>query len=87
MILWENEYFLTSNLSTLLCHQWKYPIVINTTVFDLISEHALISGPPPPLFFEILKKKIFFFFLRDPVIIISGPSHATIFGSSALHPG
>ena len=28
-----------------------------TTVFDLISEHALISGPPP--FFLKLKKKIF----------------------------
>ena len=61
--------------------------VLLLTVFDLISEHALISGPP--LFFEIKKKKkkIFFFFFRDPVIIISGPSHATIFGSSVLHPG
>ena len=63
----------------------------NITVFDLISEHALISGHP---FFLKLKKKkslIFFFlnffFLRDPLIIISGPSHATIFGSSVLHPG
>ena len=59
------------------------------TVFDLISEHALISEPPP--FFKLKKKKknffFFFFFFRDPVIIISGPSHATIFGSSVLHPG
>ena len=55
------------------------------TVFDLISEHALISEPP--LFFLNKKKKnllFFFFFFRDPVIIISGPSHATIFGSSVL---
>ena len=29
----------------------------------------------------------FFFFFLDPVIIISGPSHATFFGSSVLHPG
>ena len=61
------------------------------TVFDLISEHALISGPPPP-FLKLKKKNLlifffFFFFFRDPVIIISGPSHATIFGSSVLHPG
>ena len=62
-----------------------------STVFDLISEHALISEPPP--FFlkfkkkNLLKKKIQIFFWRDPVIIISGPSHATIFGSSLLHPG
>ena len=60
------------------------------TVFDLISEHALISGHPP--FFEIKKKILIFFFFnfffwRDPLIIISGPSHATIFGSSVLHPG
>ena len=52
------------------------------TVFDLISEHALITEHPP-FFFSFLN---FFFFFRDPVIIISGPSHATIFGSSVLHP-
>ena len=55
------------------------------TVFDLISE-------PPPLFFNLKKKKnvIFcfkYFFFRGPVIIISGPSHVTIFGSTVFHPG
>ena len=35
-------------------------------------------------FFNFKKKKKKF---GDPVIIISGPSHATIFGSSVLHPG
>ena len=34
--------------------------LIRTTVFDLISEHALISGPPP--FFEEKKKSLIFFF-------------------------
>ena len=73
-----------------LCRRRFFSQRVIDTVFDLISEHALISGPP------FLKKKknlfIFFyffksFFWRDPVIIISGPSHATIFGSRVLHPG
>ena len=52
------------------------------TVFDLISEHALISKHP------LFSSSFFnFFFERDPVIIISGPSHATTVGSSVLHPG
>ena len=58
------------------------------TVFNLISEHALISEHPLFFFFFLF---LFFssFFLRerDPVIIVSGPSHATTFGSSVLHPG
>ena len=57
------------------------------TVFDLISEHALISEPPLFVFnLKKKKKKNSLIFLRDPVII-SGPSHVTIFGSTVLHPG
>ena len=53
------------------------------TVFDLISEHALIIEPPFFIFyfFFILNFFILNLFFRDPVII-SGPSYATIFGSS-----
>ena len=48
--------------TTYYYHHWSAIFILNTyiviiTVFDLISEHALISGPP--LFFEIKKKKIF----------------------------
>ena len=48
-------------------------MIMANTVFDLITEYALIT--------ELLP------FSRDPVKIISGPSHATIFGSSVLHLG
>ena len=63
---------------------------IKHTVFDLISEHALISEHPLfLLLFVIFLFYFYFLFLRerDHVIIISGPSHATTFGSSVLHPG
>ena len=36
-------------------------ILLIHTVFDLIGEHALISGPP--LFLKLKKKKSFNFFL------------------------
>ena len=63
-------------------------IKLDITVFDLISEHALITEHPPFFFFFLFFFYFLFnFFFRDPVIIISGPSHATIFGSSDLHPG
>ena len=35
--------------------------MIKTTVFDLISEHALISGPP--LFLKLKKKNLLIFFI------------------------
>ena len=58
-----------------------------STVFDLISEHALISEHPLSSSFFLNFLIFFFFFERDPVIIMSGPSHATTFGSTVLHPG
>ena len=58
------------------------------TVFDLISEHALITEHPPFSFFFFFFKFKFFNFLDIlSSLFISGPSHATIFGSSVLHPG
>ena len=50
-----------------------YSTHIQPTVFDLISEHALISGHPP--FFELTKKKknyfICYFFILILIIISS----------------
>ena len=75
------KFFFIKEMTSLMNHV-RFGTVIAYTVFDLISEHALISEHP-------LFSSFFNFFFereRDPVIIISGPSHATTFGSSVLHP-
>ena len=57
---------LRRNVPSVLIIIWLAKLLIWNTVFDLISEHALISGPP---FFLKLKKTknliIFFFFFLN----------------------
>ena len=51
--------------------QERAPFDVLHTVFDLISEHALISGHPPVFCIKKKKKKLFYFFILILIIISS----------------
>ena len=80
--------YLASSIQSTLIQPYKSPISSKIQVDNYRirpNKRTCSNNRTPP--FSLLFFFILFFIFWNPVIIISGPSHATIFGSSVLHPG